>query len=168
MLTITGKIQHGSDNGDGVRGRVVSSRHGVAGQWITKNVEHTTEVSNLAVEAGDHVDFVVDCIDHVTSDSFVWTVDLALAPPHGPAVRWNSATEFHGPQLVSLPQLVAAAWQTVYLRLPEPDELAAGTAFVLQQVRHLQSGGATGDHELAALTSLCQQLLSSNEFLYVE
>ena len=67
-----------------------------------------------------------------------------------------------------LPQLVARAWHLVYCRLPSSDELAAGCSLVRAQRSQLQASGAAGDHELIALTSLCQQLFSSNEFLYVD
>ena len=40
--------------------------------------------------------------------------------------------------------------------------------FVLAQLAQLRSSGDKTDHELTALTSLCQQLLSSNEILYAD
>ncbi len=64
------------------------------------------------------------------------------------------------------PQLVAKAWQLAYLRLPTADELLIGSRFVHQQSQSLK--GKAQDPELAALTNLCQQLLASNEFLYVD
>ena len=63
-------------------------------------------------------------------------------------------------------QLVAAAWQNTYLRPPTIEELQAGSKFMKQQLQSL--AGKTPDPELAALTNLCQQLLASNEFLYVD
>jgi hypothetical protein len=99
---------------------------------------------------------------------------LQLADEQGRVLgTWNSAADYHGPASASLPQLVAHAWQRAYLRLPTSDELAAGCALVQEQQAALrsaalQSSSAAGDHELTALTSLCQQLLSSSEFLYVD
>ena len=46
------------------------------------------------------------------------------------------------------------------------EEIELGCRFVLAQLSQLRSSGDKTDHELAALTNLCQQLLSSNEFLY--
>ena len=43
-----------------------------------------------------------------------------------------------------------------------------GDAFLEQQLTTLKLNGVKGDHELIALSSLCQQLLSSNEFLYLD
>jgi hypothetical protein len=169
-LSITGKLLHPSESGDGVRGRIVSSRSGLAGEWRAQKGEVATGVSALAVEAGDTVDFVVDCVADVNSDSFTWSVDLKLTSEQSqPLGAWNSATDFHGPVAASsLPQLAANAWRLAYHRLPTADELRAACEFVQTQRNHLQAAGAAGDHEQLALTSLCQQLFSSNEFLYVD
>ena len=59
-----------------------------------------------------------------------------------------------------------AAWLRTYLRPPTDDELRLAAGFLQRQVRHL--AGTAKDPELAALTNLCQQLLASNEFLYVD
>jgi mono/diheme cytochrome c family protein len=168
-LAISGKLQHASENGDGVRGRIVSSKSGLAGQWPVKNGEAATDAAALAVEPGDTLDFVVDCIGDVTSDSFTWAVDLKLLDAASqPLGTWNSATDFHGPAVPALPQLVANAWRLAYHRLPSSEELAAACAFVQAQRETLRAAATAGDHEQLALTSLCQQLFSSNEFLYVE
>ena len=63
-------------------------------------------------------------------------------------------------------RLVTKAWQLVYLRPPAADELRLGTTFLQNQTAALGSKGK--DPELAALINLCQQLLASNEFLYVD
>ncbi len=73
-----------------------------------------------------------------------------------------------------LPQQVSRAWQLAYTRLVRHDELEAALRFVRsQQDRQLSAAGAQkpddlAKAELAALTHLCQQLLSSNEFLYAD
>jgi hypothetical protein len=168
-LRIAGKLKHGSENGDGVRGRIVSSRSGLGGAWNAKNGETATDIAAIAVEPGDTLDFVVDCVGDVNSDSFTWEVVLNLVDAQGqPRGTWNSAADFHGPTGATLPQLVARAWLLAYGRMPATGELAAGCQFVQQQRQHLQATGAAGDHEQTALTSLCQQLFSSNEFLYVD
>jgi mono/diheme cytochrome c family protein len=65
-------------------------------------------------------------------------------------------------------QAARRAWQLAYLRDANEEELNAAAQFVAAQITELQQAKTAGDHQLAALTSLCQQLLSSNEFLYVE
>ncbi|MGE5191720.1 MAG: PSD1 and planctomycete cytochrome C domain-containing protein [Deltaproteobacteria bacterium] len=169
ILTITGKLKHPSENGDGVRGRIVSSRQGLLGEWSVKTRETETPVPNIEVEAGDTIDFVTDCAGDVTSDSFEWGVQLKLADAPGrPPVVWDSAADFHGPLGVSVPQQIAYAWRIAYQRPIAADELELACQFVAQQTAHLRSIGEKSDHELAALTSLCQQLFSSNEFLHVD
>ncbi|MBN9122192.1 MAG: PSD1 domain-containing protein [Planctomycetes bacterium] len=60
----------------------------------------------------------------------------------------------------------ATAWRLAYLRPPTADELRLATSFLATQSAALR--GKAKDAELAALTNLCQQLLASNEFLYVD
>jgi hypothetical protein len=57
----------------------------------------------------------------------------------------------------------ACAWKLVYQRAITPDEASWVNEYVSRQ---LSTAGA--DRELAVLTNLCQQLLISNEFLYVD
>lgn len=62
--------------------------------------------------------------------------------------------------------LVRTAWLIAYLRPPTADELRLAAAFLRAQTTTLRDKAK--DAELAALTNLCQQLLASNEFLYVD
>ncbi len=62
--------------------------------------------------------------------------------------------------------LARTAWNLAYLRQPNADELRLASAFLEAQTESLR--GKAKDAELAALTNLCQQLLASNEFLYVD
>ncbi|MBC8116429.1 MAG: PSD1 domain-containing protein [Candidatus Saccharimonas sp.] len=169
IVTITGQLKHPSENGDGVRGRIISSRSGLAGQWDAKTNEVATSGLKIAVQPGDTLDFLTDCRENVTSDSFEWRVRLELADSAGKVVEtWDSAAEFHGPLGTSLPQQVAIAWRLAYGRPATSEELELGSRFVKEQTQLLGSLGQKDDLELMALTNLCQQLLSSNEFLYVD
>lgn len=172
-LAVSGSLGHSSENGDGVRGTVVSSRIGVAGQWATKAGGAETKVATIAVQKGDTIDFVVDCRENETSDSFSWEVGLALKPESGDVLTVNSKTGFHGPATdVSLvPAQVAHAWQLAYCRPATSAELTASLEFLANQIDYLKSSGsdeAKKDPVLHAMTNLCHVLLSSNEFLYVE
>jgi hypothetical protein len=169
VVTLTGKLKHPSENGDGVRGRIVASRSGLLGEWTIKTAEVETNVPRVEVEADETIDFVVDCNGDVTSDSFEWGVDVKLADAAGTVLdTWNSATEFHGPLGVALPQQIAFAWQIAYERPISAEELDAACRFVLEQIAFLRTSGDKADPEVTALTSLCQQLFSSNEFLHVD
>lgn len=169
VLAIVGKLKHPSENGDGVRGRIVSSRQGLLGEWPVKSRELETNVPRLEVEAGETVDFVTDCFGDVNSDSFEWNVQLNLTDAAGvPLDSWNSAADFHGPLGTGLAQQIAYAWQIAYERPATSEELELASAFVAKQIEHLRATGDKSDHELVALTSFCQQLFSSNEFLHVD
>ncbi len=61
---------------------------------------------------------------------------------------------------------VAHAWRLAYLRSPSTEELALASAFLERQARQLRGALGAGA-EQSALTNLCQQLLASNEVLYV-
>ncbi len=60
----------------------------------------------------------------------------------------------------------SVAWKLAYLRPPTADEQKLAATFLTTQTNAFK--GKAKDAELAALTNLCQQLLASNEFLYVD
>jgi len=66
-----------------------------------------------------------------------------------------------------LERRVALAWQHAYQRTASPEEVDLACRFVRRQARQLRTAGKA-DADAAALTDLCQQLLASNEFLYVD
>lgn len=187
-LALRGSLEHGSPNGDGVRGRIVSSRSGLLGEWTAFHGKTETPVAAVQVEPGETLDWIVDCREHVTSDSFVWSVELeTLDPPAGSGGRaWKSAAEFQGPAGPALAPQLAAAWRLTLDRAASEDELRAAFEFARRQLEYLSSpegasaataayaaakarGGAPGsDPESIVLMNLCQTLMSGNEFLYVD
>jgi hypothetical protein len=62
---------------------------------------------------------------------------------------------------------VAHAWRLAYQRPAAPEELALARAFLRRQGPRLRGALGAGAGR-AALANLCQQLLASNEFLYVD
>jgi hypothetical protein len=100
-LTIRGTLAHPSDQGDGVHGRIISSREGLLGDWIAFHTSVETNVENVRVKRGDTIDFVVDCRASDAFDSFSWAPTLRANAPDGPAtaafgpvLEWNAATDF--------------------------------------------------------------------------
>jgi hypothetical protein len=169
ILTISGMLRHPSDAGDGVRSRIISSRSGQLGQWTAKTSHVETNLDRCEVQPGDTIDFVTDCLENVNSDSFEWQVKLRLTDSTGSeAGSWDSAADFHGPVTTLVPEQIARAWRMAYCRPITQDELEIVCQFIEQQLQTLRSGAAKGDHVQIALTNLCQQIMSSNEFLYVE
>ncbi len=174
-LMIDGTLAHSSPNGDGVRGRVVASSLGIAGEWIAQNGQAATKVEKLNVKTGDTVDFITDCRENVTSDSFTWQVTLSLKQPDGATATVRSNEGFHGPlppQTALAIESIVRAWQLAYLRPPTRDELKLACNFVSLQRTYLrahpQFTAAGRSPEAQALANLCHALASSNEFLYVD
>jgi hypothetical protein len=173
VLAVRGALSHGSENGDGVRGRVVAASLGIAGQWQVHNGQIETPVDRIVVKEGDTVDFVTDCLEHVTSDSFTWRIELSLTTDEGLAV-YRSQEGLSGPQSDAAVELasVVRAWQLAYLRLPTREELQAASDFMTSQFRYLRrvpghtASGQSPQNQ--ALANLCHALVSSNEFLYVD
>jgi hypothetical protein len=166
-VAISGSLRHLSESGDGVRSRVISSRLGLVGSWNAKANGVETNVSRVEVQQGDVLDFVIDCLESVTSDSFESAVRIQLTDTSGTELgRWDSTADFHGPLTTSIPQQVANAWRLAYCRPVTTDEMEMACEFMDQQLKTLRLSATPGDHELIALASLCQQLFNSNEFLY--
>ncbi|MGI8978405.1 MAG: hypothetical protein ACR2FY_04195 [Pirellulaceae bacterium] len=108
-LAITGHLRHFATirNGDGVRARIVSSRTGPAGEWRAFFSAAETQPPDLKVEAGDTVDFSVDCGGDGACDAFEWIVDLKLVDAEQRLVgTWNSAKDF---RVVPIPAKAGAA-----------------------------------------------------------
>jgi hypothetical protein len=70
---------------------------------------------------------------------------------------------------------IASAWRAAYGRDITQNELNGAVRFAADQLAVLQSLPAAtkkttppADDPLLMLTNLCQQLISSNEFLYVD
>ncbi len=167
-VSVTGSLHHPSENGDGVRSRVVSSRSGLAAEWIAEHKTVDANIAAIEVQSGDTLDFITDCRESVTSDSFAWSITIKLKAADGKDVSWSADKSFPGPTPPPLVNQIAIAWQIAYHRPITPTEFAAVCGFFRQQFATLSALPANADPELQALTDLCQAILSSNEFLYVD
>ena len=107
-IVIQGALVHSEKRGDGVRGRIVSSRHGVLGDWSVHDRRQVTAVTRLRVEVGDTIDFVVDSRASTDYDSHLWKVDIS-GHFHGVRRTWNSQKGFHGPLPPQLQPVVRLA-----------------------------------------------------------
>ncbi len=101
IVSFDGKLEHPSDKGDGVRGRVVLSSKDrdkqtqgrVVGEWHVKKGQSKTSSAKIVVQAGDTVDLVVDCFGDTSFDSFHWPLTIThLAASAGNRLRtWKVA-----------------------------------------------------------------------------
>lgn len=172
-LSISGKLQHATESGDGVRGRIVSDRQGLIGNWASHNVAIDTNVAAVAVTAGEAIDFVTDCITTENADSFTWTVKLKIEDGKSSHER-DSVADFHGPVIAeTLDALLAQlqlAWRLALCRQPTHDELRLSWDYAATQLRELQqdpNGIAAGSSAgKQVLVNFCHALMNSNEFVY--
>ncbi len=97
FIRIDGTLAHGSKVGDGVRGRIVSSRSGKLGEWTVLNNKVATGVAKLEVKLGETVDFVTDCVSSSNNDSFTWSPKIAYVGDYGVSLSktsWDAEKDF--------------------------------------------------------------------------
>ena len=82
-VRIAGMLGHPSEQGDGVRGLIVSSRTGQLGAWPVAHGKADTALPLRVVEAGEIIDFVVEPGANDSSDSFTWSAEVAFTPGAG-------------------------------------------------------------------------------------
>ena len=112
-LSVIGAIQRDANTGNGILGRLISSRHGLADQWLVRTGSVATNVDAIDVQRGDTIDFMVDPIDSQGErDSFSWTVQLDLKATDGTQLHFDSKTGFHGPAQSDADVVIAAACLT--------------------------------------------------------
>jgi len=109
VVRIEGTLEHPAQEGDGVVGRVVSSRRGQLAKWDVAHGKTVTELGWVAVEPGETLDFVVEPGSNENSDSFRWSPSIErLDPPSDRASAWKAGRDFAGPQTSQTP---LDAWQ---------------------------------------------------------
>lgn len=100
-VAINGSLQHSSKDGDGVRGRLISSRLGELGSWKAFHSIVETKVDRVEVKKGDTLDFVVDSMANINSDGFSWSPVLKIVEASW-GKTWDAAKDFHGPNAPGL------------------------------------------------------------------
>ncbi len=106
-ISITGKLNHPMgdqarrfEHSNGIRGWIVSSRRGRLAMWVLEGSEVDAGLSDIAVEVGEHIDFVVDSLEDYESDAFRWSPEIVEVvgegKPRTPAdsQRWTAAEGF--------------------------------------------------------------------------
>jgi hypothetical protein len=100
IVSIQGELHHPSEKGDGVRGRIVSDRHGELGQWTAQHNRTATKLGHIEVKRGDFIDFVTDCRNSVEFDSFYWAPMIQYASTKATRDEpktWDAKADFSGP-----------------------------------------------------------------------
>lgn len=121
-ISIRGILKHEPDPGDGVRGFVVSSRHGELKAARVHKSTADLAVDNVAVKAGDTIDFVVDIGGTLSYDQFLWE-PVVRAEGAGGNEIWSARADFDGPR-------PAPPWLTPWEQYAQVLLLANEFAFV--------------------------------------
>ena len=91
VVDIHGMLTRPSNEGDGIRGHIVIGQKKRVGGWTLATGEQETHVDKVSVEAGQTIDFVVDCNETDNSDSFSWPVTIRY---QGAAISYDSKRDF--------------------------------------------------------------------------
>jgi hypothetical protein len=90
------------NKGDGVRARLISSQAGLLGEWIADGAAAKTELPRVKLQAGEILDFAVDCRETTNSDGFRWaaTIHLLVRAEDAPTdvqTVWDPQADFKPP-----------------------------------------------------------------------
>ena len=94
-LDIEGTLQHAQPAvayGNGVRGRIVSSRQGELASWWVNGSSAETKLTGIKVEKGDTISFIVDARLDPENHSFMWAPVIKCGER-----TWNAKNDFAGP-----------------------------------------------------------------------
>jgi hypothetical protein len=127
-VAVGGTLSHGTSQGDGVRGRLISSAEGTIATWSVHARDVETRVTAVKMKAGDTIDFVVDCgpAGRNDFDSFGWKVTVTKTPAAEAVAGddagsvWDAAAEFAGP--AAKPVLPLSGWEKYAQVLLESNE----------------------------------------------
>jgi hypothetical protein len=104
-----------------------------------------------------------------TQSLMLMNSDFVLEHAKAMALRLRSEAPAAGAgSMEKLNSLIDRAWRIAYGRTISDEEHAWAREFVIGQLEALGRSRSAGDRELAVLANLCQQLMTSNEFLYVD
>jgi len=100
-VRIEADLGHESEKGDGVRGRIVSSREGLLGECLVQHGHASILVASSVVRKGDTIDFAADLRETIESDSFTWAPRIEYLPDAGAKISkesrvWDAAKDFSG------------------------------------------------------------------------
>lgn len=118
-IDIEGRLDHDQTDlptGDGVRARIVSSRHGELASWIANGSGAETALTGITVDQGDTIDFIVDGRADTENDAFTWAPKIRQ---EGAEKEWSARADFRGPTPKPL-----SVWERYAQVLLETNEFA--------------------------------------------
>jgi mono/diheme cytochrome c family protein len=119
-IEIAGELALARQGGDGIRGRILSSRQGLLGEWIVEETPARTDIARVQVQRGEILDFALDCHLNPSTDAYRWAPELRLLvraedAPTGVQTVWPAQADFQAPpppKLQPLEQMAHALLMT--------------------------------------------------------
>ena len=112
QVFVNSVVIHTSEEGDGVRCRIVSTGRGVMNDGTAHNSTATGSVETFEIKAGEHIDFVVDCRSNGSHDSFQSAIMVTQFVGNRIQRVWKSEDDFRdspgAARLGAWPQLAQA------------------------------------------------------------
>jgi hypothetical protein len=118
-IKIQTTLIHEPKQGEGVRGFIVSSRHGLVSQAAVHHGQEQLTVDSLRVEPGDTLDFVTDIGNKLSYNQFLWKA--TITSPDNPSLSFHSERDFAGHSVqrldawAQLAQVLLAANEFVFV-----------------------------------------------------
>ncbi len=119
-IAIDSLMKHEPPAGDGIRYWIISSRQGVLKTALVHQQEVQVKLDQVAVEAGETIDFVVDIHQQLNSDQYLWAPKITALSGGTPesGTNWDAERDFHGPPVQHL-----KAWEQLAQVLLSSNEL---------------------------------------------
>jgi hypothetical protein len=95
-IRIRSLATHVHPQGDGVRGVLISSRHGILQSSVLFNSQARFDVDALEVHAGDTLDFVVELHESLSYEDLTWapTITWTSTVAGGASLEWDADRDF--------------------------------------------------------------------------
>ena len=93
-VSVTSHLAHPTDNGDGIRGRIVASTGKILADAVAHNSNLSVDVTDFELQPGEWIDFVADCRTNSSFDSFTWRIQLTQTANGNILQTWNSEQDF--------------------------------------------------------------------------
>ena len=91
-INISGTLKHEPEQGDGIRGFIISNRQGELKRATVHHSKSEMSATNIVVVAGETIDFVVDIGETLNADQFLWAPVIKAE-----GTKWEARAEFNGP-----------------------------------------------------------------------
>jgi hypothetical protein len=101
VVSVKGNVVHEHAAGEGIKAKIVSSRHGVLKEWTLHNTSTNADIASIEVKKGDTLDFYVSIAVTLNSNDFQWSPTIEalgkeFVDANGYGKEWNAKKEFAG------------------------------------------------------------------------